>query len=242
MSRSEDCFRIAISIRAYSENPNRDPVSIRLPSDTDSSPWTLAFDCETTIDATQRLRFGFYQIRKGENLDQEGIFYDPNAITIDEEALLGNYATMRQLKMVTVKTFRSDIFLKYGYTRRATVVGFNLPFDISRIAVDHSPARRSMRGGFSFQMTRDGDDPRVRVKHLSPRAALIDFAKPGEQETPRGMRKRGFKVATYRGQFVDLKTTSAALLSGRFSLESLARHLKAPTQKRRYPFLSSVGL
>lgn len=47
------------------------------------------------------------------------------------------------------------------------------------------------------------------------------------------MRKRGFRVPTYRGQFVDLKTAAAALLRSRFSLESLAKHLKTPTQKHK---------
>jgi len=28
------------------------------------SPWTLVFDTETTIDAAQQLRVGFYQVRK----------------------------------------------------------------------------------------------------------------------------------------------------------------------------------
>ncbi len=108
------------------------------------------FDCETTVDPTQRLRFGFYQIRSHETLDQEGIFYDPKAITADEKAKLSNYAESRHLRVLTNEAFRGEIFLKYGYTRCGTIVGLNLPFDISRTALDHGPARRSMRGGFSF--------------------------------------------------------------------------------------------
>ena len=39
-------FRTAIAIRAYSEDPDRDPVGLRPPSpDGDASPWTLVFDC-----------------------------------------------------------------------------------------------------------------------------------------------------------------------------------------------------
>jgi len=232
MPRSDNCLRTTIAIRAYSEDPDRDPVGMRPPSaETDVSPWTLVFDCETTIDATQRLRFGFYQIRNGERLDQEGIFYDPNAITPDEEALLSNYVGLRHLQLITIAVFRSEIFLKYGYTRCGTVVGFNLPFDLSRIALDHGPARRNMRGGFSFELTRNGDDPRVRVKHLSPRAALIDFALPGDQETGRGMRNRGLRTTANRGHFVDVKTAAAALLSRRLTLGSLADHLGTKTRK-----------
>src|SRR5277367_3512100 len=126
MPQSNYGLRTAIAIRAYSENPDRDPVGMQSPSpEIDASPWSLVFDCETTIDATQRLRFGFYQVRRGNRLDQEGIFHDPNAITDDEKALLSNYAGLRHLRLVTVEAFRSEIFLKYSHTRCGTVVGFN---------------------------------------------------------------------------------------------------------------------
>ena len=233
-TRAEACFLTPIAIRAYTEDPDRVPLGTRPPkTEINASPWTLVFDCETTTDATQRLRIGFFQIRREDKLHQEGAFYDPAALTADEKTLLGAYAQSQGLTLITIDAFRSKIFLKYGYTRCGTVVGFNLPFDLSRIAVDHGPARRSMRGGFSFQLTVNADDPRVRVKHLSPRAALIDFATPGDQDTARGMRNRGYKVPAYRGHFVDVKTAAAALLSRRFSLDSLAAHLETPTQKRK---------
>ncbi len=71
----------------------------------------------------------------------------------------------------------------------------------------------------------------VRVKHLSPRAALIDFGIPGEQETSRSWRNRGIRMPAYRGHFLDLKTIASALLSRRFSLQTLSTHLGTRTQK-----------
>jgi hypothetical protein len=130
-----------------------------------------------------------------------------------------------------VGQFNAGVFLKYGYVRQATIVGFNLPFDLSRLAVGHGAARREMRGGFTFDLTGRSDDPRVRVKHLSARAALIDFGVPGEQENWRSWRKHGMRVSAYRGHFVDIKTLASALLSRRFSLQALAAHLNTPTQK-----------
>jgi hypothetical protein len=221
-----------IAIRAYSERPGREPLGAKPPSTgLEASPWTLVFDCETTIDATQRLRFGFYQVRDGEALHEEGLFYDASALDRSERNLVRKYAEARGLGLLTVEAFRSDVFLKCGYELGGTIVGFNLPFDISRIAIGHGSARFHMRGGFSFALTRNRDDPRVRVKHLNGHAALIDFAKPGEEETPRGMRKRGLKASTNRGHFVDLKTLARALLSRPFSLASLAAYLGTATQK-----------
>ncbi len=228
-----DPFNTSIAIRAYSERPGRKPLGSRAPRRrTEPSEWTLLFDCETTIDAAQRLRFGFFQVRRSESLDREGIFYDPEALTASERLLLRKFSKKHKIELVSIKEFRKDVFLKYGYVRQATVVGFNLPFDISRIAVGHGSARREMRGGFSFDLTRSPEDPRVRVKHLNPRASLIDFGIPGDQETPRAWRKRGMRVPVYRGTFVDIKTLASALLSRPFSLQTLAAHLKTRAQKR----------
>jgi hypothetical protein len=225
-------FETAIAIRAYTERPDREPLG-NLPSKLGltASKWTVVFDCETSIDATQRLRVGFFQTRETLKLERHGVFFDPKATTEAEERLIRAYAGSRGLDVLTVAEFRTAILLKYGYRRHATIVGFNLPFDISRIALEHGVARRDKRGGYSFLLTRDRDDPRIRVKHLSPRAAMIDFSKPGEQDTPRGMRKRGRRVDTYRGHFVDIKTLASALLSRRFSLRSLAETLETPTRK-----------
>ena len=181
MEPPDECLRVPIAIRAYTEDHGRKPLGTRPPeSEIEASPWTLVFDCETTIDATQQFRAGFYQVRDRKKLHEEGVFYDPNTMTAEEEGALRNYAQSKGISILTTKAFRSEIFLNYAYNRCGTVVGFNLPFDLSRIALDHGPARRRpMRGGFSFQLTRNPAHPRVRVKHLSPRLALIDFAKPG---------------------------------------------------------------
>lgn len=222
-----------IAIRAYTEKPGSKPLGAKQPAqgNDDPSDMSLVFDCETNVDAAQRLRVGFFQVRQGQTLKREGLFYDPEALTGADLEVLGRYAAAKGLDILTVSDFRSDVFLYVGYGLRAAIVGFNLPFDLSRIAIGHSPARGSMRGGFSLKLTGDTRDPCVRVKHLSARAALIDFAAPAKQQTPRGMRKRGLAVRPHRGFFVDLKTLAAALTSRSFSLGSLAKFLGTPTQK-----------
>jgi len=64
-----DILETPIAIRAYSERPDREPLGSRpTKEDGNRSPWTIIFDCETTIDAIQRLRVGFFQVRKAETL------------------------------------------------------------------------------------------------------------------------------------------------------------------------------
>lgn len=63
-------FETEIAIRAYSERPNAEPIASKVSRQrATASPWTLIFDPETTIDAAQRFRFSFYQIRHEEELE-----------------------------------------------------------------------------------------------------------------------------------------------------------------------------
>ncbi|WP_417476656.1 hypothetical protein [Maricaulis sp.] len=222
-----------IAVRAYTEVPGKQPVGAKVQGRglDEPSAYTLVFDCETDIDAAQSLRVGFYQVRKHKALHAEGAFYDPDGLTPGELVTLQAYCEERGLTCLTVWQFREDVLLEYGYDKGGAIVGFNLPFDISRIAIRHGEARGSMRGGFSFEVSENRERPNIRVKHLSARAALTDFAAPAKQITPRGMRKRGTKVKPSRGYFIDLKTLAAALTSRSFSLGSLAEFLKVQTQK-----------
>lgn len=221
-------------VRAYSEKPKAKPVSqykAKVRRD-EPSDWSLVFDCETSVDAAQALRVGFYQVRKSGELKSEGLFYDPDNLSKSDLETIQTYAKQYKLNMGTVHEFRHKVFLRIGYEARASIIGFNLPFDISRIAMDCGPARGSLRGGFTFKLSEDRTNPQVRVKHLSSTAALFDFAKPKGQDTPRGMRKKGLKVAPHRGYLFDLRTMAMALTSRKHSLKSLAQSLNVDTQKQ----------
>jgi len=158
------------------------------------------------------------------------LFYADDLPQSDIE-MVRKYATAYDLNVCSVAEFRVKVLLDISYRMNGTLIGFNLPFDISRIALGSVVARGNMRGGFSFPFTPWKSDPHIRVKHLSPSAALIDWAAPGKQYTGRGMRNRDQKVPINRGTFVDVKTLASALLTGRYSLKSLAEKLNVPTQK-----------
>jgi hypothetical protein len=44
-----------------------------------------------------------------------------------------------------LEAFTNDVFYQIGYDLRATIVGLNLPFNISRLAIAHASARAPMR-------------------------------------------------------------------------------------------------
>ena len=87
-----DCLPIAV--RAYVLPPPQPegPPKKRQGKSTQPSEWTLVFDTETTIDAAQRLRVGAYQFRKGDELDEAGLFYDPAALSAEEQEVLQQFA------------------------------------------------------------------------------------------------------------------------------------------------------
>lgn len=201
------------------------------------SEWTLIFDTETTTNASQKLRFGSYQVRKSGDLMESGIFYDPETIKKSEQKTLEAYVEAHGLKLLTAKEFIESVLYLIGYKYRATIVGFNLPFDISRLAIDHAPARTNpfnkiMRGGFTFKLSENPFHPRVQIKHISSRDSFIQFAAIG-QLTSRGNRKKGRYVPARRGYFIDLKTLAAALTSKSHSLESLGTSLNVTAQKHK---------
>lgn len=221
---------LEIFIRAYVPTKAASRTSKNRKRQAGPSVFTLVFDTETTTDPSQRIRFGGFQFREGDAIHTAGIFCDPDTLSPAEQVLLQAFAKQRGLECMTVAAFVDDVFYGMAFDLRARIVGLNLPFDLSRLARRHEPARRTMKGGYSMQLSADPWKPRVQVKHLSSRAAFIQFAGQKKRFDNRRTRRTD-QPAVRRGAFVDLKTIAAALTSRSFSLGALAKFLKLKTQK-----------
>jgi hypothetical protein len=233
--------RRSILLRAYAEVPyekHRSKAPI-------TPEWLLVFDTETTSNEAQRLRFGVYQLLQKGRLKQHGLFYD-DAKPAELETLKAEAPKHGCAEPLSVSDFIHKIFLPTAFKAGGLVVGFNLPFDLSRLAIRHEAARvsraprtpeeiamgaplkdadRSMVGGFTFQLSPFEEQPFLRIKHLNSRSAFFRFAKPAQQETARSQRRRGERVQFQRGNFLDVKTLAAALTSKSHRLETLADYL-----------------
>ncbi len=110
----------------------------------------------------------------------------------------------------------------------ALIVGFNLPFDISRLAAGYGNARKSYTGGFSFVLWEyeDADTgkrrphpfrPRIIVKHLDSKKALMRVTRTAE-DTANGTAKA--RARSWRGGLLDLRTLAFALTDRSHSLAS----------------------
>lgn len=228
--------RLPVALRAFTEQTYRELIElktgVRKRPIAGASQWTLIFDTETTVHPGQALRFGTYQFRNGDQLDEAGIFYDPDGISSDELATLRRYTDGTGLKLRTRDEFADQVFYARAWALRATIVGFNLPFDISRIAIGHGSAKSpldskgsGMHGAFTFRLSQQKIYPIVRIKHLSRKAALISFAGTMQQLASRGHRKRGLIPAIRRGHFIDVATIANALFARSFSLAGLSEFL-----------------
>jgi hypothetical protein len=158
-----------ILLRAYAEAK---PATAKQAKLQRPSEWVLLFDCETTVDETQRLRFGTFQLWDGDKPEIQGLFFDPRqgSTSEAEQEVLKVEADLLGCRLFTVEDFIEKVLLTAAYDGEATVVGFNLPFDLSRLALEARRAPpvyrrnkngetivdRSMVGGFTMTVNRPG--------------------------------------------------------------------------------------
>jgi hypothetical protein len=163
----------------------------------------LVFDTETYTDTKQELRVGYFEEYTGGSCTSASFFGPENA--------RGNVLrAYESASFLSTDEFRRKLS-KFAYSSNSLVVGFNLPFDISRIASEWSPARGNYEGGFSFALT---NGTSIRVKHLAKHKALLGFSGKG-----------------VKGKFCDVSTIAKALYSRGFSLSTLADYLSVQHPK-----------
>lgn len=145
-----------ISVRAHAVIARKERVQFALPQKWPEE--VLVIDTETTIDTSQRLTFGAYRRCKltvsGYQCLEEGLFCADD-LDAKGRAVLDRYIhDPRNVPQSDVKIFpppmRLNLYSRSDFVRRvfwkrirkpgAMIVGFNLPFDLSRLAVKSSPA------------------------------------------------------------------------------------------------------
>jgi hypothetical protein len=199
------------------------------------------------------LLFGFYRFCRwdggGAQLPclEEGIIYADDLPERDAAgfAHLSRYATAhdrdtqgvrsRALRLVSRYDFVNHDFYKAAYKPgRSMVVGFNLPFDLSRVAARASDAIGRNAGGFSFTLFQRRDPisgdlvddpfrPRVIIQSQDAKRAFIRFWRMGKVDpddtipegSTDGLPQKGYR---FEGRFLDLKTLAFALTDKAYSL------------------------
>src|ERR1035438_556670 len=209
----------------------------------------LVIDTETTIDAAPKLTFGAYRRLKlttvGYQCVEEGLFYrdDLDGAQIDD--LRRYVADPANLPGIEVKLFppksrlplmNRSVFIEKVFWRSVRkgdmIVGFNLPFDLSRFAVKASP---SDDGGWSLmlslrknrttgEMVPYPERPRIVIKSLDSKMAFIGLSSIlHKDEWPRETR------------FLDLRTLGRALRDRAHSLENACEAFRVQGKMKHKP-------
>jgi hypothetical protein len=188
--------------------------------------YALVWDTETTLDLEQKLNFGiwrFCKLEDGEYVSvQEGVFYRDGLPVKDVRRILhytqNNSADhivpkgSPELVVLTRAEFVERIFWE-AVRAGALIVGFNLPFDISRIAARWGTARK---GGFSFVLSQlskrrveNHHRPRIRIAPLNGVTEKIELT---------AVRRSDEQHRWRRDRFLDLHTLAFALTDNSYSL------------------------
>jgi hypothetical protein len=218
------------------------------------APWPdriLCFDCETLTDAAKRLNFGSYrlcQLVDGLYLcEEEGLFYADDLPATKRRVLetyIGDEYADIEVKSFTpsinlILRSRSEFAEKVFYKAildKTMIAGYNMPFDLARIAVDWGTADD---GGWTLTLsqwfnpkTKTWQEhpyrPRIIYKALNSKTALIHStrARRSSEESEDG------KVRLWpQGRFLDVRTLLWALHNRSYSLKSAAKKFKIKDQK-----------
>ncbi|MHB8371414.1 MAG: hypothetical protein ACYDAO_00080 [Thermoplasmataceae archaeon] len=173
----------------------------------------MTIDTETTIDQYQNLTFGscLIQTKISTGFKEEWyLFYSD--IPKDKIDLINVYGREHNIAVMPIRDFVNNVFYPYTYKIRAEIIGFNLPFDLSRLASSYGISRKT-KDAFSFKLSEDVRNPRIRIQSIDQKRSFISFTKPLRKKSNR-------KYRHYSGYFVDLKTLTFALTDKSHSLDS----------------------
>jgi hypothetical protein len=228
----EDAMIHDLYLRAHTVVPDDTSEQGEQPARQSRSPqlwpdYALVWDTETSLDLEQTLNFGvwrFCELRNNKYASvQEGIFYrdglaekDIQTITAYAEKhaasqLLQGAET--ELAVLSQPAFVEKVFWE-SVRAGALIVGFNLPFDIARIATHWTTAQN---GGFSIvlsqlskQKVENLHRPRIRIAPLNGVAERIELT---------AVRWKNEQHRWRRGRFLDLHTLAFALTDNSYSLK-----------------------
>jgi hypothetical protein len=240
--KSHDIFVRAHTVTAEKKKKKRK-------NQDDGPKWpvrVLVLDTETTTDTWQQLTFGAYRLCEligGKYVcSEEGLFY-ADRLGPRQFGVLQSYVAT-QLADIEVKSFPPKLNLEL-YSRsefleqvfwkaiknRTMIVGFNLPFDLSRMSVDWRTGYNDSwslilslwRSRKTGKLEPNPHRPRIRLRSKDSQSAFIAMTRPqNPEEWP-------------RGRFLDLHTLAFALFGETLGLDDLCNKLGIPGKIKHEP-------
>ena len=186
-------------------------------------PRVLVFDTETAINQFQNLKIGFFQIYLDGYFQYEGLFYDPEALNEREAKILETVSRKYDIDLYFSDEFVNKVFYPEVFMLETLCIGYNLAFDISRIAKRSGDSRGKNRGGFTLTLSSDPFKPPIVIKKLGD-AYRFKFT------TTKQNKGNNY----FSGNFLDIQRLAEVLLSSNhISLEKSGEKLNTHVQKMK---------
>jgi len=229
-----------IFVRAHTVVPEK-----KQPQRSSPAKWpddVLVFDTETTLDTAQKLNFGVYRRCKlgpvGYQCVEEGLFYADDLDIAQRKVLEHFVDDPKTFPQLDVKMFpppmRLNLYSRFDFVKRvfwrairkgAMVVGFNLPFDLSRLAVKSCTADD---GGWSLVLSMRKNRKTGQVEAYPERPRVVVSSKDSKMAFI-GLRSILHpKEWPSEGHFLDLRTLGWALWNQSLSLQGWCEFLGVP--------------
>ena len=224
MQEPQDIF-----VRAHAPLPSKKTWQRKVPAKWPK--FALIFDTETTVDPTQKLNFGCYRrcelIGAEYRCIEEGLFYADAATPSDRKTLdkyvrniqnvpdAKRFPPQLKLKLMSRTDFVNRVFFR-AVRDGNLVVGFHMPFDLSRLAIKHGATQK---GGWSLVLSAQTGrkSGKIEVNPQKPRIVLTSlnsktaFVKLSSKLLP--------KEWPNESRFLDLRTLTWALRNESYSLD-----------------------
>jgi hypothetical protein len=194
--------------------------------------YAVVFDCETRIDTSQDLTFGFYSVLRLQDdaymLQEEGAFFNDD-LPRHEREVLERYASTAdtQIKsfpprfpLYSRSHFAKQVFYRYA-RKGALIVGFNLPFDLCRLARRWPEGKKNV-WSLALVQYADGNEnlhfPRVLIDPIDSKKSFISFR---AEWIPKDKKRKpkGKPTKINKSRFLDLRTLLFALFNQALSLK-----------------------
>jgi hypothetical protein len=210
----------------------------------------LAFDTESRITVDQSLTFGVWRRCKlvGQKYEviEEGILYSDDLPTRDLNILKAYMDTAisdvrsfpPRFPLYSRSKFMEKVFWPALKREEAMVVGFNLGYDLTRIALDW---KEGNKGEWSLIMERyaDGNEncncPRILDTPIDSKKAIIKMCLPCTKKLKRKIPARQWKNAGRKIHFLDLRTLLWALYNKSHSLRTACDNKRGPFKEQNLP-------
>ncbi len=238
LREGQDIFLRAYAVAVDDTEKRKPKCPARADWDSKWPEHALVFDTESRITADQSLTFGVY--RRCKIVDgcyvvlEEGVVYADD-LPANERKVLQKYVSTTisdvasfppRFPMYARSEFMKRVFWPAIKRNGALVCGFNLPFDLARVALDWS---RGDKGEWSLTMsqyangTENRNYPRILITPIDSKKAFIGLAKPWK---PEEWKDKG------NAHFLDVRTLGWALFNKSFSLKRACEELKTEHQKQ----------